>query len=324
MTYRKLTDIFIVPPISVLDVKQKYWKERRKFWLAKGIKGELGRNNNLLKLSSLLQKKQKNTSIFDPVLCEIMYLWFSKKNDLIYDPFSGGSVRGVVASLLERNYYGVDLRGEQVAHNYIQANTLCLDHFPIWEVGNSTKITIDSGYDLLFTCPPYYNLERYSNNENDLSNMSIQMFDKCYEEILTLSLSKLNENRFAVIVVGDIRGDDGNYLRLPQKTIEIFERCGCKYYNDVVLLQEPATAAMRAFKYMNTSRKIAKSHQNVLVFVKGDAKKATNRMECFNDKIFKKKSDDVSPHLAEYELNKSTGEVQKKEDICPCGVKGCG
>jgi hypothetical protein len=34
------------------------------------------------------------------------------------------------------------------------------------------------------------------------------------------------------------------------------------------------------------------------------------------DKIFRKKkrSDDVSPHLHEYELNKSTGEVQKKED----------
>ena len=34
------------------------------------------------------------------------------------------------------------------------------------------------------------------------------------------------------------------------------------------------------------------------------------------DRIFgkKKRSDDVSPHLHEYELNKSTGEVQKKED----------
>lgn len=34
------------------------------------------------------------------------------------------------------------------------------------------------------------------------------------------------------------------------------------------------------------------------------------------DAIFRKKklSDDVSPHLHEYELNKSTGEIQKKED----------
>jgi len=34
------------------------------------------------------------------------------------------------------------------------------------------------------------------------------------------------------------------------------------------------------------------------------------------DLIFgkKKKSDDVSPHLHEYQLNKSTGEVEKVED----------
>ena len=32
MTDRKLTDIFVVPPISVLDVKQKYWKDRKKYW----------------------------------------------------------------------------------------------------------------------------------------------------------------------------------------------------------------------------------------------------------------------------------------------------
>jgi hypothetical protein len=34
------------------------------------------------------------------------------------------------------------------------------------------------------------------------------------------------------------------------------------------------------------------------------------------DKIFRKKKEE----LAEYELNKSTGEVQK---VCECGVKGC-
>ena len=34
------------------------------------------------------------------------------------------------------------------------------------------------------------------------------------------------------------------------------------------------------------------------------------------DRIFgkKKKSDDVSPHLYEYQLNKSTGEVERVED----------
>jgi hypothetical protein len=72
MADRKLTDIFVVPPISILDVKQKYWKDRRKYWLSLNIQSELGRNANLLNLSDLLMKKQKSTSVFDPVLCEIM------------------------------------------------------------------------------------------------------------------------------------------------------------------------------------------------------------------------------------------------------------
>jgi hypothetical protein len=43
------------------------------------------------------------------------------------------------------------------------------------------------------------------------------------------------------------------------------------------------------------------------------SKPASDMFEKNFDLIFKKKkkSDDVSPHLHEYELNKSTGEIQK-------------
>ena len=172
MADRKLTDIFVVPPISVLDVKQKYWKDRKSMWLSYNIQSELGREENLLQLSKLLQKKQKSTSVFDPVLCEIMYLWFTNTEDTIFDPFAGGSVRGIVASKMNRNYYGIDLRKEQVEHNYIQSDELCETHKPHWEIGSSADITIDREYDFFFTCPPYYDLEKYSDDKKDLSNMS--------------------------------------------------------------------------------------------------------------------------------------------------------
>jgi DNA modification methylase len=202
MANRKLTDIFVVPPISVLDIKQKYWKDRRKKWLALNIQSELGRNENLLKLSDLLQKKQKSTSIFDPVLCEIMYMWFSKIEDTIFDPFAGGSVRGIIASKMNRKYIGVDLRKEQVEHNYIQSNDICDSNLPKWLIGSSAETTIDCKYDLFFTCPPYYDLEKYSDDEKDLSNMKVEDFDREYESIISLSLQNLKNNRFAVIVVG--------------------------------------------------------------------------------------------------------------------------
>lgn len=44
------------------------------------------------------------TSIFDPVLCELAYRWFCPPGGSILDPFAGGSVRGIVAGILGREY----------------------------------------------------------------------------------------------------------------------------------------------------------------------------------------------------------------------------
>ena len=113
--------------------------------------------------------------------------------------------------------------------------------------------------------------------------MSDELFIDAYENILNRSLKMLKEDRFAAIVVGDVRDAKGIYKNFVSKTIEIFQKSDLLLYNELILLQEPATAAMRAFNYMNSSRKIAKCHQNVLVFVKGDPKNATNRLEKFTE-----------------------------------------
>lgn len=269
----QLKNKFIIPPISILDVKQGYWKQRRKQWLELGIQSEIGRKENLLSLSPLLETKHNGTSIFDPVLCEIIYKWFSKEGDLVMDRFCGGSVRGIVAQKSDRKYIGIDIREEQLKENRIQNKKFGSNS----KYYNTANIP-NKEYDLFFTCPPYFNLERYSDREDDLSNMSEDKWWINYTEILTQSISNLKDNRFAVIVIGDVRREDGSYMKLPQRTIDIMEGNGLKYYNEMILLQEPATAAMRANRYMESSRKIAKCHQTVLVFVKGDEIKATERL----------------------------------------------
>lgn len=278
-----LTDKYIVPPLSVLDVKQSYWKQRRKEWLGLGIESELGRDENLLQLSELLQRKQNGTSIFDPVLCECIYLWFSKQGDNILDCFAGGSVRGIVASKLQRHYTGIDLSKNQIDHNVLQSKNICDENYlPKYINSNSIhidKIT-DKKYNLLFSCPPYFNLEVYSENPEDISTMEYDQFYENYSDIIKKSVNLLEDNSFAVFVVGEVRKKDiiGENIGFVQDTINCFINAGCKYYNEMILLQEPATAAMRSNNYMDSSRKIAKCHQNVLVFVKGDPKKATERM----------------------------------------------
>lgn len=223
------------------------------------------------------------TSIFDPVVCELMYKWFCKPGGHILDPFAGGSVRGIVASVLGYSYTGIDLRPEQCRSNFHQCETILPNGgWPAWLTGDSIKVLgeLDYGYDFVFSCPPYADLERYSDDPRDLSTMDFHGFLVAYRNIIAKSCTLLRNNRFAAFVVGDIRDPkckNGGYRNLPAHTIKAFEKAGLVYYNRAVLITAIGSMGLRA-KQFATSRKLVSGHQEVLVFLKGDYKKAVKRM----------------------------------------------
>jgi DNA modification methylase len=219
-------------------------------------------------------------SIFDPVLCELAYRWFSPDGGLVLDPFAGGSVRGIVASKLNREYIGIELREDQVKANREQAELICTDKIPAWHCGDSVdikRICHDVKADLVFSCPPYADLEVYSDDPKDLSNMPYEQFLSCYRHIIKESIRLLKDNRFAVFVVGEVRSkkNNGAYYGFVPDTIKAFEDAGARYYNEAILINSAGTLPLRAGKSLKSSRKLGKSHQNVLIFCKGDAKLAT-------------------------------------------------
>lgn len=64
---------------------------------------------------------------------------------------------------------------------------------------------------MIFSCPPYADLEVYSDDPRDLSNMNKEEFLNAYKTIIQKSSSLLKENRFAVFVIGEVRGKNGAY-----------------------------------------------------------------------------------------------------------------
>jgi 1-aminocyclopropane-1-carboxylate deaminase/D-cysteine desulfhydrase-like pyridoxal-dependent ACC family enzyme/DNA modification methylase len=544
---------FLFAPFSVLSARDGRWQERKRQWIDIGIKSELGRNaesysqENLNKLTGASIKT--GVSVFDPVLCELIYSWFSSHGDTVFDPFAGGSVRGIVAAKLGRDYFGIDLRKEQVQSNekqwesitdrkqfntYLsdfsddltpeitpvelldgfyfkrddafsigggkggkvrtcwslaqneiglvtagsrsspQANIVaqisrklkipcrlhvpkgelspellmakeagaeiiqheagynnviisraksdakktgwkeipfgmecveavnftakqvanipsdakrivvpvgsgmtlagilhglknadikkpvigiqvgaapekrldkyapknwrdmvtliksqydyadipkctsicgiqldpiyeskCIPYMekgdllwivglrasyasgtvvknePIWKCGDSLhleKIASNINSDLVFSCPPYADLEVYSNDPNDLSTMEYEKFLEVYREIIKKSYIKLKDDRFACFVVGEVRGKNGAYINFVNETVKAFIDAGFSYYNEMILVTPVGTLPVRAGRQFQVSRKIGKTHQNVLVFVKGDSKKAAERL----------------------------------------------
>ena len=217
------------------------------------------------------------TSIFDPVLCEIAYRWFCPQGGTVLDPFAGGSVRGVVASQLGRAYVGIELRAEQVAANQAQA-ALGAGPVPQWITGDSRDIATlakDVDADLIFSCPPYWSLEVYSDDPADLSTLSKDAFFEAYARIIAGAVSRLRDDRFAVWVIGDVRDAGGFFVNLPGRTVEAFEAAGARFYNDAILVTAVGSLPIRAGRQFEASRKLGRTHQNVLVFCKGDPKRAT-------------------------------------------------
>lgn len=276
-----LADKYLMAPTSVLNTRDPKWQELKRKWFKLGIKSEIGRNSttgNTKDMTLLAQRgkskawsassNQSGISIFDPVICEIVCKWFGKCN--VLDPFAGGSVRGIVANYLGFKYTGIELRQEQVDSNREQAlDILPINNQPQWYVGDSEKILDDliPKYDLLFSCPPYMDLEVYSDLPDDLSNMPDNVFISKYESIINKSCNKLVSGGYAVFVVGDLRDKKGYQKDFTGITKQAFAKAGMKLYNELIIVNPVGSKAMTmelGFK----NGKLGKVHQNIYVFVK--------------------------------------------------------
>lgn len=148
---------------------------------------------------------------------------------------------------------------------------------PNWITGDSAtdipELDLEP-VDLVFSCPPYADLEVYSDDPKDLSFLASRggypEFKKVYRHIIEAACAKLAENRFAVFVVGEVRDKDGFYLNFVRDTIDAFEAAGCKFYNNCILVTSLGSLPIRVGKQFTNTRKLGATHQHVLCFFKGD------------------------------------------------------
>ena len=280
------------PPLSVLDLKQGYFSERRRQWERLGIRGDAGRGNEHTAVyKNVTSGSESEISVFHPALTSMLYQWFTPMGGHILDPFAGGSTRGIVAGMLGLKYTGVELRTEQVQENRKQAEQIIHEMSdmsvstlketpPKWICGNSENLdnyAKGKKFDLIFTCPPYYDLEQYTQDDaRDLSRCKTYGdFMSRYESIFRQAFGHLNENRFVVVMVGEARDKNtGWFYNFVGDTISCFQRLGLHYYNEIIVLTPIGSAPMRAKKGFENYRKVQKVHQNVLVFWKGKDWKA--------------------------------------------------
>jgi hypothetical protein len=145
---------------------------------------------------------------------------------------------------------------------------------PTWITGDSTDLETllppGEQFDFVFTCPPYYDLEVYSDDPRDISAAgSYDEFMDAYRQITAATAARLKPDRFAAVVIGEIRGPDGAYRNLVADTIDAHLQAGLTYYNEAILITPVGSLPIRAGRVFKASRKVGKTHQQMLVFRKG-------------------------------------------------------
>jgi hypothetical protein len=214
-----------------------------------------------------------NASVLDPVACEVVARFFMPKGGgRIYNPFGGGVQFGFVAGASGYEYLASEIRQNQCDAN----NALCAAYPGVrWTQADSSTFDPDGEFDLVFTCPPYYRVERYLDYDGKSPEGEINSLPTYEEFRETLfagyrkAIEHLKPNRFFVVMTGDSRDKRGAYHCHEAETEIFFKSNGLSVYNKIVYLEAEFTRLAQAKKTLHV-RKFPKREQKIIVAYKGD------------------------------------------------------
>lgn len=280
---RRLTDFFLVPPFSVLDARSGYWQDRKADWnriIGNASATRDSKSQQTYRIPEYMPQINDQTSNFDPVLAETMMRWFNRPGGKILDPFGGEQTKGVVAGELGFQYYACEIRQDQVDLNNEKTARYSNIHYFCGDSNDISNIIHERNFDMCFTSPPYYDLEVYS--KEDMSALgTYEEFMVQYKNIFEQCYEMLAEDAFLVLKVGEIRDKKtGVYRSFVPDNIKLMTEIGFKYYNELIFVTVAGSAPMRAYNSMK-SRKVAKTHQNVIAFYKGNPERVHEQILAF-------------------------------------------
>lgn len=151
---------------------------------------------------------------FVPQIPRQLILRYTKKDDVIFDPFVGSGTTAYEAESLQRHFVGVDIQPELTEH--VRNKVDNKKYFSKLITGDSTDKNVfdkivgelkDSNrksVQLAILHPPYADIIRFSDMKDDLSNTkSLRDFLDKFAEVLVNTLTILDKDRYLAIVIGD-------------------------------------------------------------------------------------------------------------------------
>lgn len=215
-------------------------------------------------------------SRYNPAQAKFIIDYYTKKGDTILDPFMGREVRPLIATWLNRKYIGFDTCSLTVEHNSTVLATKLPNHKATLIHGDGTILrgieheTIDA----VFTCPPYYNKERYSGETGDISHLAIIDFEKRIDKLFKRIYEVIKYSNYAnkmfhpvIFTVGTLRKGSLGLLDMDYIFQDIALSNGFVLH-DKLFTENNAPGAGFTFKRNYEYKFVNKNYETTLVFMK--------------------------------------------------------
>jgi DNA modification methylase len=211
-------------------------------------------------------------SEFHAGLAENIVRYWSLPGARVVDPFAGRVTRAVVTTDLGREYYGYEItpntfRRSLKHYGHLYGNTDIKT--PTLFKGDGTLLNdIDDSFaDMIMTCPPYFDIEKYESVDGQLSDISdyadfMKMMDVSAENCFRV----LKDGGFCIWVVADFR-KNAKLIPFHSDLIQSFTKVGFENHDLIVMENISPFAAMQLTKAA-AKRYTSKIHEYILVFRK--------------------------------------------------------
>ena len=211
-------------------------------------------------------------SIFPPAASWFCIKYWSKKGDVVLDPFGNRANIGLVANWLGRRVILNDIAPSYCRMMEAAGDRRVNQDLP-WTVFNRDAADLseipDSSVDLILTGPPYHNVEPYEKVPGQASSFrTYAQFLAWYGRVAVELRRMIKPEGFCVYKVGDWRVK-GRIVPFTYDTQAVFAEAGW-ILHDVLICVEPAPLGggwSWASKWR--SRYVSKAHQTVLVWRRG-------------------------------------------------------
>lgn len=225
-------------------------------------------------------------SEFHAGLCENLIHYWSMVGDIIVDPFAGRMTRAFVSATLGREYYGYDVSPTTVSKVREELERHNLNAKIFEDDGCLMSYTPDNFANMVLTCPPYGDIEKYESAEGQLSD--IKDYDKFCDAIQVCGDNierVLMPGGFCVWVCGDWRR--GEYRPFHSDCINMFTKSGLILHDIIVMKNDTIFAALQMGKCAS-KRYTSKVHEYILVFRKeGELIPSSNKITNREDSLEK-------------------------------------